>query len=186
MLCHRVAFYRHGRTSQVLLHLPTRVQADPSSWVAVSPRQHFRLLAACPGACCTHHTTQDNTSHHRSALQYTHAPQIALPRREPGNLALRARSSSVPYTPGLNQSARRQAMREDFGGEECCSREMSPSPGREAGQGSLKQRRNAAPFTRSGIVNGNEPTTSALCDVRFRHPVKSVGRNNGRNALTNG
>lgn len=59
------------------------VQADPSSWVAVSPRQHSRLRAACPGARCTHRTAQDITSHHRSALQYAHAPQIAFPDVSP-------------------------------------------------------------------------------------------------------
>lgn len=85
------------------------VQADPSSWVAVSPRQHFRLLAACPGARCTRYTTQDITSHHRSALQYAHAPQIALP-----DVSLSPRlGCSVLCTVGPNRWARRQAGRDD-------------------------------------------------------------------------
>lgn len=81
MLCHRVAFYRHGRTSQVLLHIhtyrPTRRPGSPSRPVSTSG---FLQLAQVQGArCCTRHTTQDITSHHRPALQCAHAPQIALP-----------------------------------------------------------------------------------------------------------
>lgn len=61
MLCHRVAFYRHGRTSQVLLHIhtyrPTRRPGSPSRPVSTSG---FLQLAQVHAA----HALQHKTSHH--------------------------------------------------------------------------------------------------------------------------
>lgn len=70
---------------------------------------------------------------------------------------------------------------EDNRCRQCCSRLVYP-PGGETGQGFFKQHNTL----RSGIANGNEATRSALCIVRFRHPLESVYRDEGRNALTNG
>lgn len=60
MLCHRVAFYRLGRTSQVLLHIhtyrPTRRPGSPSRPVSTSG---FLQLAQVHAG----HTIQHKTSH---------------------------------------------------------------------------------------------------------------------------
>jgi hypothetical protein len=112
MLCHRVAFYRHGRASQELLHIHT-YKADPSSWVVVSPRQHFRLLAACPGARCTLRAPHNTRYHITSSVGAPVRPCAtnSTPRCEPVSTSrVLCALRSVLCTVGLNSCARRQAM----------------------------------------------------------------------------